>query len=93
MYQLLLNNVAFTSKNLFNAEVKTFRDQYWRTMNLVEYLEKTVKEQTHKIAYQEMIIEKLSNRLYGEQFDQGAAEFSQKELDQSPEMDHESRAS
>ena len=33
-----------TSKNLFNSEVKAFRNQYQSMLNLIEYFESVVKD-------------------------------------------------
>ena len=36
----VVSETVKSSKNLFNAEVKAFRDQHWKMMALIDYFEK-----------------------------------------------------
>ena len=59
----IISETTKDSTNLFNIEASNLSHQYARILDLVEYFEKVVKEQSTVIALQEQILGKLSMRI------------------------------
>ena len=61
-----------TSKDLFNEEVSALRSQYKKMLELVDFFENIVNQQSSVIALQEKVETKLSCKLFAQKIDEAA---------------------
>lgn len=66
----IISETTKDSTNLFNIEATKLTFQYSRILDLVDYFEKVVKEQSTVIALQEQILGKLSLRINAMKIDE-----------------------
>ena len=66
----IISETTKDSTNLFNIEATKLTFQYSRILDLVDYFERVVKEQSTVIALQEQILGKLSLRINATKIDE-----------------------